>query len=93
MPEKRVGHLLHCWFNGIAFNSSRPLLCRKFDGGFKQQGGNTLAPVRSLDEQTGDGPDGLIIEGLEYARALESNVFFARRNRAPTDRLFLDIGD
>ena len=53
--------------------------------------GNTLAPVRTLDEQTGDGPDGLIVDRFENARALEDHIFLAWRDRAPTDWFFARV--
>ena len=87
MPEKGIGHLRRCRLNWIAFNDRGALPGRIFDSSLQQQCRNTQAPVCSLDEQTGDGPDRLVIDGLENARTLKGNVLFARRDRAPANWL------
>src|SRR5262245_40638956 len=93
MPEKGVGHLLHARFNRITFNNVRAAFRGKLDGGVQQLRRDTLSPVRFLDEETGNGPDGSIIHWLQYSRAFKCNVLLTWSNCAPTDGFGIVISD
>src|SRR5258707_11133275 len=54
VPEKRIGHLLHCGVDRITFHHLRTLGCSKIHRGSEQLRGDSRSPVGFLYKETRD---------------------------------------
>src|SRR5262245_29610263 len=92
VPRKGVGHLVLFWFDGVAFEDFSAALPNVFDGGLEQLNRNPLTAEWLGYKQTGHGPDRLVIDPFQNARALQGRIRFPWRHGTPPNRCVSTVG-
>src|SRR5215510_1944800 len=91
-PHERV-RLLILRLDRIALDDSPAALTRKINRGLEQLRRKAAAPMFLRDEEAYHRPDRLFIDWFQDSGAFKTQKLLARRDRTPSDRLAVPIGD
>lgn len=90
-PRKDRRHLIGLGFHRIAFDDLTTLAANEIDSRFQELHRQSPIPLVLANEETGDRPNRLIVDGLENSRSRQPRILHPWRDRTPRDRFSSDV--